>query len=484
VATALRVAFSVVSAVSQKGRARRLVRIGFGAVVLAAPPTQIGFQDLGALLARQPAVAMRWRQHVVASPFGTIHAATFSMPQPIGTSIPHPPVYALANFDPAAIATSIGKQFLGDPSAQLRFPAVNRKTKGDSLLSRARDPMPPLPPLLAINPVPRTEADAVLTDNSVIGRFDPYQDYEFVVVPDEPPADHNAPVAGKTAGAASSETVATAAPRPRKEAARIYFGGDPLAAGQQSIKPWAAGQAPKIKSVNPTGDPDIKLAALNPADKADDDAGGTSVANKGEVTGVDQRPMSPAERLALTGKAFERAEKCLANAVYFESRGEAVRGQIAVAQVILNRVFSPFYPNDVCSVVNQRNSRGCQFSYTCDGIPNVVTEQTAWVRSKHIAHDMLVGKLWMPEVAKATHYHAYWVSPSWANEMKRISRLGVHTFYRPRAWGDGKDEPVWGDPQVTKKEAALFEQQWPVSYSREWLRSPDGRAWARENAQN
>jgi hypothetical protein len=114
----------------------------------------------------------------------------------------------------------------------------------------------------------------------------------------------------------------------------------------------------------------------------------------------------------------------------------------------------------------------------------VVTEQAAWIRAKHIAHDMLVGKLWMPEVAKATHYHAYWVSPDWANEMKQISRLGVHTFYRPRAWGDGNDEPVWGDPQVTKKEAALFEQQWPVSYSREWLRSPDGRAWARKNAQN
>jgi hypothetical protein len=478
----LRVAFSVLGKVSQKGRARRLVRIGFGAVVLAALPTQIGFQDLGALLARQPAVAMRWRQHVVASPFGTIHAATFSMPQPIGTTIPHPPVYALANFDPAAIATSIGKQFLGDPGAPLRFPTVNRKGKGDSQLSRGRDPMPPLPPLLAINPVPRTETAAVLTDDSAIGRFDPYQDYEFAVVPDGPPADLDPP--DGTAAPKTSEQAASPVPGTRKEAARIYFGGDPLVAAQQAIKPWDPGQAPTIKPVNPTGDPDIKLAALNPADAADDDAGGTSVANKGKVTGVDQRPRSPAERLALTGKAFERAEACLANAVYFEARGEAVRGQIAVAQVILNRVFSPFYPNDVCGVVNQRNSRGCQFSYTCDGIPNVVTEQTAWIRAKHIAHDMLVGKLWMPEVAKATHYHAYWVSPDWANEMKQISRLGVHTFYRPRAWGDGNDEPVWGDPQVTKKEAALFEQQWPVSYSREWLRSPDGRAWARKNAQN
>ncbi len=84
-----------------------------------------------------------------------------------------------------------------------------------------------------------------------------------------------------------------------------------------------------------SGDPDLKLAALNPADQADAGQGGESIANKGEVTGVGQRPKSPAERLALTGPAFEKAEKCLTSVVYFESRGEAVRGQIAVAQVII-----------------------------------------------------------------------------------------------------------------------------------------------------
>lgn len=267
-----------------------------------------------------------------------------------------------------------------------------------------------------------------------------------------------------------------------KVAARLYFGAAPIAPREDgaAIKPWAPGEAPVV---NTTGDPDIKMAALTPSNDVET-KGGESIANKGEVTGVDQRPKSPAERLALTRKTFDKAERCLTSAVYFESRGEAVRGQIAVAQVIMNRVFSPFYPNDVCGVVNQRNSRGCQFSYNCDGIPNVVTEPTAWVRAKHIAHDMLVGKLWMPEVAKATHYHAYWVHPDWVNEMKRISTLGVHTFYRPRDWGDGADEPVWGDAKATRKEAALFEREWPVSHSREWLRSPDGRAWAREHPRN
>jgi spore germination cell wall hydrolase CwlJ-like protein len=161
-----------------------------------------------------------------------------------------------------------------------------------------------------------------------------------------------------------------------------------------------------------------------------------------------------------------------------------VRGQIAVAQVVMNRVFSPFYPNDVCGVVYQNANRhlACQFTFACDGIPDVVTEPDAWARAQRIAHDMLGGKLWMPEVAKATHYHAYWVHPDWVNEMKKIYKLGVHAFYRPRNWGDGSDEPTWGDAKLTEQEAAKEEQAAPVSHSLEWLRSEDGKAFARQSA--
>lgn len=443
-------------------------------------PGSVGYGDLGALLARQPGVTARAHNYIVALPFGTIHAATFRMARPIGTSIPHPPVYALANFDPTAVAASIGAQLLGDPGEPLRFPTVNRKDKGDSLIARARAPMPPMPPDLLIEPMSAAQADAALKIDDVETRVDPYAEYEFAA-PSEPTAsDMRLPPVDD----ALAEPAATApAARPTRASARVYFGAAPIAPkhGVEAIKPWAPGEAPVVKA--PSGDRDIKMAALEPAGRADD-KGGMSIANKGEVTGRDQRPRSPAERLALSGKSFERAQRCLTSAVYFESRGEAVRGQIAVAQVIMNRVFSPFYPDDVCGVVHQRNGRGCQFSYNCDGIPNVVTEPSAWERAKHIAHDMLVGKLWMPEVAKATHYHAYWVRPDWVNEMTKISTLGVHAFYRPRAWGDGSDEPTWGDPKVTKKEAALFEKEWPVSHSREWLRSPDGRAYLRAHPRN
>jgi spore germination cell wall hydrolase CwlJ-like protein len=226
------------------------------------------------------------------------------------------------------------------------------------------------------------------------------------------------------------------------------------------------------------GDPDIKQSALGRSSSSLDGEGtaGESVASKGEVTGIDQRPRSPAERLALTGAKRAKAEKCLANAIYFESRGEPVRGQIAVAQVVLNRVFSPFYPNDVCEAVYQNAHRhlACQFTFACDGIPDIVTEPDAWARAQRIARDMLDGKLWMPEVAKSTHYHAYWVHPDWVNEMNKIYKLGVHTFYRPRAWGNGEDEPTWGDAKATEAEAAKEERESPVSHSREWLRLKGG----------
>src|SRR5476649_2026273 len=171
---------SGVMAVSRRRQQRRQASIGVSALIFALLPNTIGFQDLGALLVRQPGVAARAKGHVIASPFGTIHAAMFSLPRPVGTAIPPPPVYALANFDPADITGSIGRQPLGDPSAPLQFPTVNRKTKSDSAISRARDPLPPLPPMLAIEPIPDAQADASAKDS---GRFEAYSEYEFPEAP-------------------------------------------------------------------------------------------------------------------------------------------------------------------------------------------------------------------------------------------------------------------------------------------------------------
>jgi spore germination cell wall hydrolase CwlJ-like protein len=170
---------------------------------------------------------------------------------------------------------------------------------------------------------------------------------------------------------------------------------------------------------------------------------GETIAAKGEVTGPGKRPKTPAERLNLSPKQRESSEKCLAEAVYFESRGEVKRGQIAVAQVVMNRVFSGFYPNTVCGTVYQNSHRklACQFTFACDGIPDKIDEPDMWEQAKEISRDMLDGKLWLPEIGHSTHYHAYWVHPSWVGEMKKLYKIGVHSFYRPRKWGDSGDVP-------------------------------------------
>jgi spore germination cell wall hydrolase CwlJ-like protein len=154
-------------------------------------------------------------------------------------------------------------------------------------------------------------------------------------------------------------------------------------------------------------------------------------------------------------KAYARAERCLANAVYYESRSAPVRGQMGVAQVVMNRVFSGFYPNDVCGVVYQNADHhlACQLTFACDGKRKLINERGAWARANRIAKETLDGQIYVPEVGKSTHYHAVYVHPNWVREMHELVRYGIHAFYRPIALGNGADEPVWGTASLasTKK---------------------------------
>jgi spore germination cell wall hydrolase CwlJ-like protein len=239
---------------------------------------------------------------------------------------------------------------------------------------------------------------------------------------------------------------------------RLYFGSRPSGDAVGTIQPWPMDEELLIQTP-PANDPDIKKSALTPPDDKSKPsstaaAAGQTVAPKGEVTGPGKRPKTPAERLGLNAKQRAKAEKCLSEAVYFESRGEPKRGQIAVAQVVMNRVFSGFYPTNVCGVVYQNANRklACQFTFACDNVPDVVNEPELWTQAREIARDMLDGKLWLPEIGHSTHYHAYWVHPSWVNEMRRMYKIGVHSFYRPRAWGDGTDVPPLNQSQVQKQQ--------------------------------
>lgn len=122
---------------------------------------------------------------------------------------------------------------------------------------------------------------------------------------------------------------------------------------------------------------------------------------------------------------------CLAEALYFEARGESLRGQFAVAEVILNRVESVEFPNTVCGVVNQGTGRkfACQFTFTCDGRAETITEPRAHERAGKIARIMLDGA---PRLLTegATHYHTIAVKPSWSRVFPRTATIGYHHFYR------------------------------------------------------
>ena len=159
-------------------------------------------------------------------------------------------------------------------------------------------------------------------------------------------------------------------------------------------------------------------------------------------TGADENLFVRDTRLLNKGKASTlsilswsetkaQAHQCLAEAVYYESRSESVTGQIAVAEVVLNRVASKHYPNSVCGVVYQgaERSTGCQFSFTCDGSTTKMPKGKLWDQSSDVAGLALTGVL-TPVTGGATHYHTTEIHPHWAPKMRPTKLIGLHQFYR------------------------------------------------------
>jgi cell wall hydrolase len=478
----------------------------FSAFCAAFTPTAVGYQDLARLLVR-PGVSERWRDHLIASPFGTIHDVTFSFSRPIGTQMPEPVDVQSINFNPRALDVKVwlgSEPTLARPVLQIEYPAVNRRLKGDRMplpssipASSGSESLPPLQPVTAPSPPPAlppatfigprpksagepqidpphvqtaTPAATVASLPAASAREDDEDDDAAMIdrPPEIPAGDGNQLEAPPSPFATLSFLEEDAAER----SAQLYFNSGAMGS-RGGLEQWAPGAAPVL--VSPPVDPDLKLSALQTPAEAG--PGGETVAGK------DNMFKSPAERLGLAGKARARAEKCLADAVYFEARGEPQRGQMAVAQVVMNRVFSGFYPNNVCGVVYQNADRhlACQFTFACEGKDlSRIDEVDMWEQAKSIAKDTLDGKIWLTEVGHATHYHAYWVHPSWVHEMKRMYKLGVHTFYRPRAWGDGSDAPVWaavpGAPKPPGEEAPAAAREPPAA------KSPDAAAKGPEAA--
>ncbi len=139
-----------------------------------------------------------------------------------------------------------------------------------------------------------------------------------------------------------------------------------------------------------------------------------------------------AERFA---KAPAAEQTCLARAVYYEARGEDMAGQIAVAQVVLNRARSKKWPNTICGVVNQGIERGekCQFSFACFSHLSGPSGEM-WDQAQQVADQALGGQAWLRELVDATYYHTTSVAPVWRLGLSEVATIGTHVFYRD---GDG-----------------------------------------------
>lgn len=205
--------------------------------------------------------------------------------------------------------------------------------------------------------------------------------------------------AGSYRGHAATSSLQAAAPvrlavRPTKAG---YAAAGEVSLGEEAFEESAA------LSVTPISVPQVNLAGL--------------------------RPFRPA--ILRQTRAQAEAQACLAEAIYYEARGESLVGQYAVAEVVMNRVRSSAYPDSVCDVVQQGQhlSTGCQFTFTCDGSRTVAPRGPSWDRARLVASQVLMG--WTrPLTRRATHYHTDEVNPFWSASLVETTRIGAHIFYR------------------------------------------------------
>jgi spore germination cell wall hydrolase CwlJ-like protein len=142
----------------------------------------------------------------------------------------------------------------------------------------------------------------------------------------------------------------------------------------------------------------------------------------------------PAKLLASPSEIY-----CMAEAIYFEARNQNLIGQIAVAIVVRNRMRDKRYPSTACEVVRDGYYRRghpvrdkCQFSYWCDGKPEILLEKKAWKKALTLAELVYIDGIEIVGLGSATHYHTVWVDPRWAKELNQCLIIGDHKFYDNR----------------------------------------------------
>lgn len=201
---------------------------------------------------------------------------------------------------------------------------------------------------------------------------------------------------------------------------------------RSSGHPWSP--SPSAPAVVP--DPGVQaMAGLDPALLVEDATGATGAEamrlNAAIPVSALPNPAMPPFAPIADARDLSTAEDCLTTAIYYEAGFEALEGQRAVAQVVLNRVRHPLYPKTVCGVVLQgfERSTGCQFSFTCNGAWAAAPDASRFLRARAVAKAALGGYV-DRAVGAATHYHAAYVSPYWAPRLVKVYVSGLHIFYR------------------------------------------------------
>jgi spore germination cell wall hydrolase CwlJ-like protein len=343
---------------------------------------QAAYQDIASLFAREANIAERARAHVMLGAMSSLKTATLSLPTHSLFALPDGPLRTTPRLDPD-ITGSIPAAQLALQARSFVAEAIERTNKTDRLsANRSASAFPRYDISLALELQPKTQEVPEI--------------FEFG---DEPRADRPG-------------SLTNTREMPEGDPTAVFRMSSLLFDADQSFTPPGAFKHRQYVApgVVPDTSPDAPLHAT--------------------------RKLTPAERLGLNPVTRAKALKCLAEAIYFEARSEPERGQMAVAQVVINRAFSGYYPNDICGVVYQNKHRhlACQFTFACDGIPDIVTSKPHWAMAERLSNDALDGRGYLQDVGKATHYHAYYVSPYWARKMRKMSRIGAHTFYFPYEW--------------------------------------------------
>ena len=345
--------------------------------------TQAAYQDLGSLFEREAGAAEQARAHLMQGALSSLKTATLSLPTNNFFALPDGPFRASPRIDMDITGS---------------LPPANRTLENNNSIATSVE---------RTNKADRITEDRVPAslsgyDNSLTIEIEPRSTDD----PDTPEIFNFEPRADRPGSLAHMPNRLANDPAALFQMNKLLFdpGGDASPPGAFKHRQYVA------PAIVPDTSPDAPLHAT--------------------------RKLTPAERLGLNDVTRVKAVKCLAEAIYFEARSEPERGQMAVAQVIVNRAFSGYYPNDICGVIYQNRHRhlACQFTYACDGIPDIVHSKSHWQVAERLANEALDGKGYLQDVGKATHYHAYYVSPRWARSMRKMVRIGAHTFYFPYEW--------------------------------------------------